>query len=144
MKTNIEDVFVDTNVLVYAHDQGERTKQPVAKALLKELWENGSGVLSTQVLQEFYAVVTRKFDPPMSARDARELVAAYSEWCAVNTDPQLIIAASKLSEDYSVSWWDALIMEAALRSGSSSLLSEDLHDGQRFGTVVVRNPFLSG
>lgn len=141
MTSSAELTFVDTNVLVYAHDSSEGRKHEMAGKILRELWDERTGVLSTQVLQEFYAVVTRKLDPPMSKLTARRLVADYGEWCTVATDPQLMVAASKLEEDHQLSWWDALIVEAALRSGATTLLSEDLHHGQRFGIVVVRNPF---
>jgi predicted nucleic acid-binding protein len=78
--------FVDTNVLVYAHDRSEKVKQPIARALLEELWATRTGALSTQVLQEFYAVATRKFDPSMSARVARQIVAVYASWPVIQVD----------------------------------------------------------
>lgn len=141
MTSFAELTFVDTNVLVYAHDSSEGRKSAIAQEVLRKLWEERTGVLSTQVLQEFYSVATRKLDPPMSKALARRIVADYGEWCTTATDPQLIVSASKLEEDHPLSWWDALIVEAALRTGATTLLSEDMHDGQRFGTVVIRNPF---
>ena len=77
--------FVDTNVLLYAHDASEAEKQPIARALIEELWADGSGVLSTQVLQEFYVVATRKFRPPLGRTEAREIVALYATWPVVQT-----------------------------------------------------------
>ncbi|HEV2781919.1 MAG TPA: PIN domain-containing protein [Actinophytocola sp.] len=133
--------FVDTNVLVYAHDPDEGPKHETAVAVLKELWRTGTGVLSTQVLQEFYSVVTRKRPKPMAEAEARERVAAYGEWCSMNTDPQLIVSASVIDELHSVEWWDALIIEGAMRSGATTLLSENTRDGRRFGLLTVRNPF---
>ena len=85
-----EITFVDTNVLVYAHDRSEARRQPLAQALLEELWASRTGRLSTQVLQEFYAVATRKFNPPMSRSEARELVALYASWPLVQVDLTLI------------------------------------------------------
>jgi predicted nucleic acid-binding protein len=134
--------FVDTNILVYAHNKTEEDKYEVAKATLKELWETDRGALSTQVLQEFYSVVTRKLNPAMPHRAARQLIANYSEWCVMNTDPQLLVSASVLCERHQLSWWDSLVIEAALRSGATTLLSEDLQDGQTFGTLTIRNPFV--
>jgi predicted nucleic acid-binding protein len=134
--------FVDTNVLVYAHDSTETTKGPRAAALLDSLWESRAGVLSTQVLQEFYVVATRKFDPAMSRREAREIVAAYGEWPVVEVDVPLIIAASVLEERNRLSFWDALIVEAAGRAGASTLLSEDLQAGRRIRGLKIENPFL--
>lgn len=134
-------VFVDTNVLAYAYDVSETTKQPLAQSALAELWRTRSGALSTQVLQEFYAVTTRKFNPPMSRREARELVDLYSQWLLINVDVPLILAASQLEERHSLSFWDALIIEAARRVGAERLLSEDLQSGTRLAGVLIDNPF---
>ncbi len=133
--------FVDTNVLVYAHDRSETRKQPAAQALIDALWRNRTGVLSTQVLQEFYVVARRKFDPPMPRAAARELVALYGEWPTVQLDVALILAASKLEERHAFSFWDALIVEAARRSGAERLVTEDLQDGRQIGGVRIENPF---
>lgn len=141
MSTDQELVFVDTDILVYAHDSGSPSRQQIAQTVLKELWDNRSGALSTQVLQEFYAVVTRRLTPPMSRADARRIVADYGVWCTVDTDPLLIVSASRLEEEHSLAFWDALIIEAALRTGAKVLLSEDLQDGRRLAELVIRNPF---
>ena len=134
-------IFLDTNVLVYAHDRSETSKQPVAQALLDGLWRTRNGVLSTQVLQEFYVVVTRKFDPPMRRGAAREIVALYGEWPIVQVDVALILAASKLEERHAFSFWDALVVEAARRGGAARLLTEDLQAGRRIGGISIENPF---
>jgi predicted nucleic acid-binding protein len=133
--------FVDTNVLVYAHDRAETRKQPIAQALLDVLWQTRSGVLSTQVLQEFYVVATRKFDPPMRRAAAREIVGLYGEWPIVQLDVALILAASKLEERHAFSFWDALVVEAARRCGATRLLTEDLQAGRRIGGIGIENPF---
>jgi predicted nucleic acid-binding protein len=133
--------FVDTNVLVYAHDRSETREQPIAQALLDVLWQTRSGVLSTQVLQEFYVVATRKFDPPMRRAAAREIVALYGEWPIVQLDVALILAASKLEERHAFSFWDALVVEAARRCGATRLLTEDLQAGRRIGGISIENPF---
>jgi predicted nucleic acid-binding protein len=137
-------LFIDTNILVYSQDIHDEIKHQTAEKLLTQLWTSGLGVLSTQVLQEFYSVATRKLRPPLTPTQARQVVLDYSEWCRVDTDPLLIISASRLSELHSINFWDALIVEAALRVGASELASEDLHHGHRFGEVTVRNPFLTG
>jgi predicted nucleic acid-binding protein len=133
--------FVDTNVLVYAHDTDAGDRHETARALLADLWDNRSGLLSTQVLQEFYSVVTRKFKPAMPFGQARAIVAAYGEWCEVPTEPQLIVAASRLQEEHTLAFWDALIVQAAVSAGADRLLSEDLQDGRRFGALAIENPF---
>jgi predicted nucleic acid-binding protein len=133
--------FVDSNVLVYAHDRSETRRQPVAQALLDALWRDRSGALSTQVLQEFYVVATRKFDPPMRRSAAREVVALYGTWPTVQVDVALILAASKLQERHSFSFWDALVVEAARRCGATRLLTENLQAGREIGGVRIENPF---
>jgi predicted nucleic acid-binding protein len=133
--------FVDTNVLAYAHDGSETEKQPVAAALLEGLWRDRAGVLSTQVLQELYVVTTRKFDPPMSRGAARQLVVLYATWPVVQVDVPLIVAASELEERQTLSFWDALVVEAARRAGATRLVTEDLQAGRNIGGVAVEDPF---
>jgi predicted nucleic acid-binding protein len=137
----VELTFVDTNVLVYAHDRSEKGKQPVARALLEELWATQTGVLSTQILQEFYVVATRKFAPPLSRRAAREIVAIYGTWPLVQIDLPLILAASETEERQKLSLWDALVIEAARRAGAARLVTEDLQDARTIGDVRIENPF---
>lgn len=109
--------------------------------LLAELWRSDTGIVSVQVLQEFYNTATRKLVPPLRRAVARRVVADYSEWQVVTTDALLIISASRLSEVRSVNFWDALSVEAALRAGATELVSEDMQDGRRFGALRVSNPF---
>lgn len=135
-----EYVFVDTNILVYAHGVGDTDPRAVrARALLSELWRTDCGVLSTQVLQEFYSVATRKL--ALEPKRARGIVASYAQWCTVTTDVGVIVSGSRLTEEHSISFWDALIIGAALRANASMLLSEDLQHGRTFGDLVVENPF---
>lgn len=133
--------FVDTNVLVYAHDTSETRRQPIARALLDELWTSRTGLLSTQILQEFYVVATRKFHPPMSRRAAREIVALYAIWPIVQIDVTLILTASELEERHKLSFWDALVVEAARVGGAARLVTEDLQDGRLIGGVRIEDPF---
>nr|WP_225954610.1 PIN domain-containing protein [Kibdelosporangium phytohabitans] len=132
--------FIDTNVLIYAHDGRDPAKNEVARATLAKLWDTGTGALSSQVLKEFYSAATDKLD--YSHAEARELVAAYGEWCGTDTDTQLLVTASVLCERYQLNWWDALIIEAALRSGATTLLTEDMRHGQTIGHLTIRNPFV--
>ena len=133
--------FVDTNVLLYAHDASETEKQPIARALLEDLWASRSCVVSTQVLQEFYVVATRKFEPPMRRSDAREIVSLYATWPVVQIDVGLILDATALEERLQFSFWDALIVEAARRAGATRLASEDLQAGRQIAGLVIENPF---
>jgi predicted nucleic acid-binding protein len=111
--------------------------------VLAELWRNRLGALSTQVLEEFYVVASRKFDPPMPRRQARDLVEAYSNWRLIQIDVPLVLAASQLEERHTLSFWDALVLEAARRAGATRLISEDLQVGRRLGGVLIDNPFAS-
>jgi predicted nucleic acid-binding protein len=136
-----ERTFVDTNVLIYAHDTTDQRKHEVAREIVERLWVDRTGTVSTQVLQEFYSVATRRLDPPMTRRAAREIVALYGTWPLVQVDLPLMIAASLLEERHTVSFWDALVVEAARRVDATRLLTEDLQRGRRIGGVLIENPF---
>ena len=133
--------FVDTNVLVYAHDAGSGPKHDSARSLLKRLWEERSGILSTQVLQEFYANVRRKAKNPMPAAEVRQTIEDYLCWTVVVNDGGAILRAVDLAEKHGISFWDALIVDAANQAGAATLYSEDLSHGQIYGSVRVLNPF---
>lgn len=133
--------FVDTNVLVYAHDASDPGRQVVARTALEDLWATRTGVVSTQVLQEFYAVATSPAKLAFPPALAREVVDLYSTWTVVVVDTVIILAASRLREAESISFWDALIVEAARVGGAGRILSEDLVHGQAFDGVTVANPF---
>ncbi len=134
-------VFVDTNVLVYAHDAGAGPKHDRAKQLVEDLWERRTGVISTQVLQELYVNIRRKATRPITRDEAKRLVADYLRWEVAYIDGDAILAAIDLEERYQMSFWDALIVQAALASGAETLASEDLSHGQVYGSVRVDNPF---
>ena len=137
-----ERVFVDTNVLVYSYDVDAGVKHHLARTVLRELWESRLGVLSTQVLQEFYVTVTRKLDKPLAKTRAREIVGTYRAWPVHQPHVDDVIAASELEERHRLSFWDALVIISAQRSNAQTLVSEDLQSGQRFGGLVIVNPFL--
>lgn len=139
----IARTFVDTNVLVYAYDADAGSKHEQAQSLLVELWESESGVVSTQVLQEFYVTVTRKLRKPLVKRRAREVVATYESWPVHRPGIDDIVAAAELEERHRLAFWDALIVVAAQRSGAERLLSEDLQDGRRIAGVSIANPFVA-
>lgn len=133
--------FVDTNILVYAYDRGAGDKHAQARRTIGQLWKEGSGVLSTQVLQEFYVNVRRKAQRPLSIRSARSLVADYMAWDPVVNDGTSILEAMDAERRYKISFWDALIIIAAQRSEADVILSEDFSHGQKYGSVRVLNPF---
>ena len=132
--------FVDTNILVYAHDAGAGEKHARARALVERLWHDGTGVISTQVLQELVVNLRRKAKRPVDARTAREIVTDYLAWeVRVNTG-ESILEALEIEERHGLSFWEALIVHAAERAGAAVLYSEDLADGRRYGSVQVVNP----
>lgn len=132
--------FIDTNVLIYAHDVDAKRKQETAKGILLELWSNRTGVLSMQVLQEFYVNVTRKIPWPVSKEFARLVVSTYTIWC-IDTTPFEISAAFRIEDESRIGFWDALIVASAIKSGATRLLSEDLNSGQTISGVRIENPF---
>ena len=131
--------FVDTNVLVYAHDTSAGAKHALARDLVERLWRERSGVLSTQVLQELY-VSLRKARNPLPAAQAREVVADYLRWEVVVNTGESVLEAVDLELRHRLSFWDALIVHAATASGAAVLYSEDLSDGRLYGPVRVVNP----
>ena len=135
-----DKTFVDTNVLIYAHDMDAKGKHEAAKNVLRELWSQRTGVLSMQVLQEFYVNVTRKIATPLPKDAARLVVSSYSIWCT-ETTPAEIAAAFRIEDESQIGFWDALIVAAAAKSGAVRILSEDLNAKQVIAGVRVENPF---
>lgn len=134
--------FVDTNILMYAHDSTAGAQHDRAKVLLEQLWQKRTGAISTQVLQELAVNLRRKVATPLPAKAIQEVVADYLTWHVVVNDGAAILAALDLEERYRISFWDALIVQAAHSAGATVLYSEDLSDGQRYGSVLVENPLV--
>ena len=134
------NTFVDTNVLIYAHDADAGAKHETAKAVLRDLWHRRAGVVSTQVLQEFYVNVTRKIARPLPKPAARAVVDSYAMWSRDIT-PAEISVAFRIEDEAGLSFWDALIVAAARSAGAAQILSEDLNNGQVIAGVRIRNPF---
>jgi len=132
--------FVDTNILIYAHDVDAGPKQRIAELALRELWNDQTGVLSPQVLQEFYVNATRKGLRPLLRNEARAVVATYSAWC-IDISQADLFTAFRMEDVVKISFWDALIISAAVKAGATTLLSEDLNAGQEIAGVRVVNPF---
>jgi predicted nucleic acid-binding protein len=135
-------VFVDSNVLIYAHDEDAGAKQQQAAQRLAELWENGLGRLSTQVLQEFYVNVTQKIRMPLTQSAAREVIRNYALWVESAITPSTVVRASEISEAWKVAFWDGMIFAAAEQDHAEQLLSEDLTHGQIIAGIKIINPFL--
>jgi predicted nucleic acid-binding protein len=134
--------FVDTNLLVYAHDCADLAKQQQAKKWLTFLWQFQRGRLSTQVLNEFYDVATRKLKPKLDKSTARIAVERLMSWQLLIIDTQVIRQAWAIQDKFGFSWWDSLIVASAQLAGCQYLLSEDLQHQQQLHQIRVINPFL--
>jgi predicted nucleic acid-binding protein len=133
--------FIDTNILVYAYDVSAGIRHETAKKLLAGLWNSGLGVISTQVLQEFYVTITRKLPKAINPRIAKEIVTDLLEWEVVTIEGPMILDAMELNQKHSFSFWDSLIIAAAEKAGCTLLLSEDLASGRSIGKIKIKNPF---
>jgi predicted nucleic acid-binding protein len=135
-------VFVDTNVLVYAEDSSESSKQEIARDLLSGLWHTHDGVLSTQVLGELFTTLTRKVRKPVKPPTARRIIEEYCSWPLVEINGTMVLDAIDISRSKRICFWDALIVIAAQSRRCDTLLTEDLTHGQRFGQLRIVNPFI--
>ena len=133
--------FVDTNIVLYAYDQREPEKSAIAREILSDLWRTREGLLSTQVLQELYVNLTRKLRVVVPRSKARALVGRYGRWPVYAITTGDILEAAELEQRDSLSFWDALIIVAAARSGAERIISEDLQHGRTIAGVRIENPF---
>jgi len=132
-------VFLDTNILVYALDNHDPVKRDLCRGILRKAAEDTAGVISTQVLQEFYVTATRKLG--VDAVKAREIVRTFENLETVQITPGLVYEAIDCSILYRISFWDALIIAAAEAASCESILTEDLSHGQTVRGVRIENPF---
>jgi predicted nucleic acid-binding protein len=131
--------FIDTNVLIYAHDGGAGRKHSQAVELLVRLLEEGAGALSLQVLSEFYSAATRKLG--IKSSEAEEVIRDLAGWTIHRPGHADLLKSAQLHRRHKIAWRDALIVNSAVELGCTLLWTEDLADGQRYGSVTVRNPF---
>lgn len=134
--------FIDSNVLVYAHDPTTPSKHERARALVERLWLESTGRLSIQVMQEFFWIVTRKIPVPLTRETALAVLADLSVWPVYSPVAADVLSAGKLVGTIQVSFWDAMLLVAAKASGAKRLWSEDLNHGQIVEGVEILNPFL--
>ena len=135
--------FVDTNIVVYAYDSAVPAKNAQAQRILQDGVVNDTLAVSAQVLGEFFTVATRRIQEPLTADEAAAAIDALKPIPVVEIDRQLVERAIDTHKRYEIAYWDALIVAAAERAGCVEVLSEDLNAGQRYGGVVVSNPFAS-
>ena len=134
--------FVDTNILVYAHDRLAGSKRERAAMLTAKLWNDAAGVISTQVLQEFCYTVRHKLPQPLSLQDTFSVIQQYLAWHVVVNASTAVLEAMRMEAQYKLSFWDALILQAARQGGARILYTEDFSHDQLYGDIRAVNPFL--
>jgi predicted nucleic acid-binding protein len=134
--------FLDTNIIIYAYDASAGDKHLKARDLLAGLWESGLGIVSTQVLQEFHITVTRKIPNPLYLATSREIISDFLTWDVVVNDGDSILKAVDIQAKHGFSFWDSMVIAAAVSGGAAVLLTEDLSHGQKIGELEIRNPFV--
>ena len=133
--------FVDTNVLVYAHDVSAGAKHQQARELVQDLWQRRAGCLSVQVLQELYVTLTRKVAVPADEGTVLQIVRDLSFWRVHTPNAEDVLGAIALHRRYGISFWDAMILWGASQLGCGVLWSEDLSPDQSYAGLRVMNPF---
>jgi len=138
-------IFLDTNVFIYSVDSSPNLKEKadIAREIVKQHIRNGTGVISIQVLQEFYQVSTQKIQVPLSLEDALEYLHYMAVLETVHPDFNMLVSAIYLHKRLKLSFWDGLIVQAAAAANCSFLLTEDLQDGLQVADLIIKNPFLS-
>jgi predicted nucleic acid-binding protein len=138
-----DNIFLDTNILVYAYDISSGKKHDIAKNIVADLWNLRTGALSIQVLQELFINITKKIPKPLDIKTARDIVRDFLLWEVAGNDGDLMLAAMDVQIKYHYAFWDSLIIAAAIKCGASLLLTEDLNNGQIIEDVVIKNPFVA-
>ena len=132
-------VFFDTNVIVYVQDSSEPEKKLRAQEIVKDAILNDSGVVSPQVMEETYVILVKKLglDKAVAAAEVHRL----TDFHVIDISSSIVLRAIEMQEEFQLSYWDSLIIAAAEFASCDTVWSEDLNDGQRYGSVTVRNPF---
>lgn len=142
MKDEKRKQFVDTNILVYAHDTSAGEKHKRAKALIANLWDSKEGCLSIQVLQELYVTLVRKVTTPLQPDTAAAVINDLGQWSIHIPGVDDILEAIKIQQKHNLSFWDAMIVRSAGQMNCDILWSEDLNAGQVYEGIKVVNPFV--
>lgn len=138
-----DKVFLDTNIIVYAYDLSNKEKHAKAIEIIEELWASGLGVVSTQVLQEFFFTVTKKIAHPLHIKAAQEIIKDFLKWDVVVNNGDSIVEAIEIYQKYKYSFWDSLIITSAMRGSVNLLISEDFSHGQIINGIKITNPFMA-
>ncbi len=136
-----DKVFLDTNIIIYAYDATAGEKHRIARDILVDLWNSGRGLLSAQVLQEFFVTVTRKIQNPIGPELAGDIIDGFLKWDTVSITAESVADAIGIHLRYKYSFWDSMIVEASIRGGAALLLTEDFSGGQKIGDLRIKNPF---
>ena len=136
-----DKTFVDTNIIIYAYDVTAGNKHKIAGKILADLWNSGLGVISTQVLQEFFVTAVQKIPNPINPKEAKDIVTDFLKWHVVVNNGNSITEAIDICINFSFSFWDSMIIESAIEANAAVLLSEDLRHGQVVKGVTIVNPF---
>lgn len=144
MNAELDRQFVDTNILVYAHDNTAGSKQQRARDLIEGLWKSHLGCLSMQVMQEFYVVTTQRISRPLDQATVTRILRNLSRWHLHAPIAEDVLGAIGLQQRYGVSFWDAMILWSALQLDCGIVWSEDLNESQDYGDLRVLNPFTAG
>ncbi|TAL24664.1 MAG: PIN domain-containing protein [Nitrospirae bacterium] len=138
-----DKIFLDTNIIVYAYDFSAGEKHRRSVEIIEKLWDSGNGIISSQVLQEFFVNATKKISKPIDISAAKEIVGDFLRWKTVITDGGIILDAIDIHSQHKYSFWDSLIIASAVEGGAKTILSEDLADRQIIKGVAIKNPFVS-
>jgi predicted nucleic acid-binding protein len=135
--------FLDTNIFAYTFDAKATTKARRASQLIRQAVDTGNGVVSYQVVQEFFNLAFRRFQHPMNVAEAEQyLITVFRPLLAVHSSPALYVEAMRITGRYRLSWYDSLVVAAALQSECGLLYSEDLQHGQTIEGLLIENPFI--
>jgi predicted nucleic acid-binding protein len=134
--------FLDTNIFVYSFDASSPKKAAQAQKLIRNALATGGGIVSYQVVQEFFIVALRRFSKPMSSLDAQQyLSTTFRPLLAVHSSPALYGEALRIGARFKLPWYDSLIVASAIEGECGVLYSEDFQDGQQIGSLTLSNPF---
>jgi predicted nucleic acid-binding protein len=136
-----DKVFVDTNILVYAYDASSGEKHKKAQGIMESCWNSGNGIISSQVLQEFFVSVTKKIAKPLDTSTAKEIVKDFLKWKTIIIDGEIILEAIDVHVRYKYSFWDSMIIASAVEGGAKTVFSEDLSDKHVIKGITINNPF---
>lgn len=134
-------MFIDTNILVYAYDASAGEKHKKALEIMENLWDSGNGIISSQVLQEFFVNVTKKISKPLNVIATKEIVKDLLKWKTVIINGEIILEAIDIHTQHKLSFWDSMIIVSAIGGGADTILSEDLSDKQVIRGITIKNPF---